>query len=94
MHLRRPRLVSILLDYSAGQPATTDVTLSSGGVVIVTRSNSATDAWIYPRSPASDGTGTAITASYVPFVLTGDALVSVAQANGSESVTVTLVLEV
>lgn len=91
------RVVAVHLNYSAGQAATTDVTLTAGtpAQTVLVVSNNATDGWYYPHTPAhlaSDGSvvsgGTVLG---VP--VEGYINVSAAQADNGETVTVTLMLE-
>lgn len=58
------RLVGVHLDFVADTPATTDTTISTADdptVTFLTITDSATDAWYYPRSQVHGVTGTALT---------------------------------
>ena len=79
-------LVAIYLDYHASAPATTDVTVKSVGdpatVTLLTRSNSATDAWMYPKVQDHDNVAAAITGSYSdPVIHAGALSIELAQAD-------------
>ena len=88
-------LLAVHLDYHASAPATTDVTLSSPGQpasqTILTRSNSATDGWFYPRRQKDDNAAAAITGDYDKFVVHGNLLLEIAQADAlTDCVTATV----
>lgn len=78
-------LLAVYLDYHASAPATTDVTITASGnplaVTLLTRSNSATDAWLYPKVQDHDNTGAAITGSYSHPVIHNNLSISIAQAD-------------
>ena len=86
----RGKIKAIYLDYHASCPATADVTVTSEAdstgvppdVTVLTRSNSATDAWMYPKVQKHDNAGAAITGDYDDPVVHGGVLsVAVAQAD-------------
>lgn len=92
-------LLALHLDYDGDAPATTDVTVSSPGnpaaQTVLTRSNSATDGWFYPRRQKDDNAAAAITGDYAEFVLHGNVLVEVAESDPlTDAVTVTLYVRV
>ena len=78
-------LLKVYLDYNASAPGTTDVTLTAAGdpasEVVLTRSNSATDGYFYPRRQKDDNAAAAITGDYDKFIIHGHLLIEVAQAD-------------
>lgn len=95
------RIEAIYLDYSAGQAATSDVTIATAHApvrTIHTETNSATDVWRQPRIPVHDTAETALTYDGTnPIVeripVADDISVSVAQADDGETVTVYVLYE-
>lgn len=94
------KLLAVFLDYSATQAATTDVTIASAGPAhtLLVVSDSATDGWYYPRHQVHDAAGAGVTYDgtnevYDTIPVVGYITASAAQADDSESVTVTLVIE-
>lgn len=93
-------LVAVHLDYHASAPATSDVVITSEGVpadvTLLTRSNSATDAWLYPTVNVHDNAGAAVAgAQAAPVVHNGALSVSVAQCDAlTSAVTVTAYVRV
>ena len=93
-------LLAIYLNYHASAPATTDVTAKSVGdpatVTLLTRSNSATDAWLYPTVNVHDNVGVAVTGAQAPPVIHAGALsIDVAQCDAlTDCVTVTAYVRV
>lgn len=90
------RIVSVYLDYSAAAPATTDVTISesssSPALPVLAVANNATDSWYHPVHQADNSlTGADLTNAAVPVFAADHLLVSVAQANNNDTVTVTVV---
>lgn len=51
------RLTAVEVDYAAGQPATTDLTVTVGGRTVLTLANQATDRVVNPRVPVQDAAG-------------------------------------
>jgi len=79
-------LLAVYIDYHASAPNTTDVTITFPGnpatQTALTRSNSATDGWLYPRSAIVDNAGAAITNGHAPYVIQGSVIdVAVAGSN-------------
>ena len=79
-------LVAVYLDFHASAPATTDTTITAPGgdpadVTVLTVSNSATDAWKYPKVQDHDNTGAAITGAYSDPVIPQNLLVALAQCD-------------
>mgnify|MGYP001558893609 CR=1 FL=1 len=97
------KVKAIYLDYHASAPATTDVTVKAeadstgipGDLTLLTRSNSATDGWFYPKVQKHDNAGAAITGDYDDPVVHGGILsVTVAQADAlTDCVTAYIYLE-
>lgn len=91
------RVVAVHIDYSAGQPGTTDVTVTTGAPqdTVLSLANNATDGWRYPHTAAhlaSDGS--AISGGVVAGVpVVGYVNVAVAGADNGETVTVTLMVD-
>ena len=81
--------------FHADAPASTDTTLSSPGdpvsVTLLTITNSATDAWVYPSIQLDDNTASAITGAYIPALIHGNLLVELA---GCDALTDALTLTV
>ena len=74
-------LLDVFLDYDAGAPATTDVTISDavfGNLVV--KSNNNTDTWLAPRKQSCDAAA-ADTGAYELIPVKGVLTVSVAQAD-------------
>ena len=90
------RIVAVHLDYSAGQAATTDVTITatSPDATVLVRSNSATDGWFYPHTPANLASDASAISGGVVMGVPVDGYVSVAidDADDGETVTVTLMV--
>ena len=78
-------LVAVHLNFHASAPATTDTTVKSPGnpasVTLLTVSNSATDAWYYPKVQKHDNTGAAITGDYADPVVHGNLSIDLAQCD-------------
>lgn len=90
------RIIAIHLDYSAGAPATTDVTITesanSPALPVLAVANNATDGWYHPVHQADNSlTGADLTNAAVPVFAADHLLVSVAQANDTNTVTVTVI---
>lgn len=85
-------ILSIFLNHHASAAATTDTTIAyttvGGNILAVTDSN--TDATYYPRAGAVDNTGSAITNSFVPYVLDGTQTITVSSAQ-NDALTAALV---
>lgn len=93
-------VLALYINYSAAQAATSDVTIASGSpsMPILTRSNSATDGWFFPRAATCDITATASTFDGTRPVndkipVHDYVTVSVAQADDTETVDVRIVYE-
>lgn len=90
------RVVAVHLDYSAGQPATTDVTITamSPAVTVLAKANSVTDGWYYPHTAAHlAADGSVISGGAVVGVpVDGYISVAVAGADNGETVGVTLMV--
>ena len=83
----------VYYDYHASAPNTTDITGTMSGAMpggtVFTRSNSATDALVYPRAAAIDTAASAITNSGERIALTGTLTVTLAQCDAlTDAVTV------
>jgi hypothetical protein len=94
------KVIGIHIDYGAGQASTTDVVVStvSPAVTILTVTDSATDAWYYPRVQVHGSTGSVLTydgtrAVSNPIAINDRVTVSVTGANDEKTVQVTLVVE-
>ena len=93
-------LVAVHLDYHADAPATSDVTIKATGnpetVTLLTRSNSATDAWLYPTVNVHNNVGAAVTGAQAPpLIHAGVLTVDVAQADAlTDCVTITVYVKV
>lgn len=87
--------MGVELDYAAGQPVTTDVTVTNQGRTVFSRANSGTDGFFRPRTPVQDVNGVDVPGVLEPALLTsGTVEVAVAQANAADpAVTVKLILE-
>ena len=96
-------ILAVYVDYQGSPPAgTTDFTLSDeddpASTAIVSRTNTATDAMLYPRAAATDNTGTAVTYDgtneiYVPFPVHGRLEATIAGANAADYCDVTVWVE-
>jgi hypothetical protein len=79
------RIVAIYLDYT-NQPNTTDVTIATSAApikTILTRSNSGTDGWFYPRVLLQDTSAADLTTVYDTIPVDGNITVSVAQGDSA-----------
>jgi hypothetical protein len=78
-------LVAVYLDYHASAPATTDVTITSPGnpasLTILTRSNSATDGWFYPKVQDHDNVAAAVVGSYSDPPIHANIQISIAECD-------------
>jgi hypothetical protein len=78
-------LVAVYLDYHNSAPATTDVTITSPGnpasLTILTRSNSATDGWFYPKVQDHDNVAAAVVGSYSDPPIHGNIQIDLAQSD-------------
>jgi hypothetical protein len=79
------RVLAIHLDYTS-QPATTDVTIATNGtnapaLTMLTRTNSGTDGWFYPRVLLDDTAGADLTAVYDAIPVDDHLAVTVAQGD-------------
>jgi len=76
---------AIKIDWSASAPATSDITIvevGGFGRTLYTKSNSATDATIYPYHHGDDNTGATITGVYARYYVPGvPLLISIAQCD-------------
>lgn len=93
------RLLAVHLDFSASMASTADTTIkrvSDGAMpeqTLLTITDSATDAWYFPRVQANGSTGSALTGIYDTYPLTGYVSVAIAQGTSGQSLTVTLIYE-
>ena len=88
-------LLAVYMNFHADAPASTDTTLSSPGdpvsVTLLTVTNYATDAWIYPTHQLDDASASAITGAYIPAIIHGNLLTELA---GSDALTDALVMTI
>tara|TARA_R110000744_G_scaffold49799_1_gene108027 strand:+ start:170 stop:541 length:372 start_codon:yes stop_codon:yes gene_type:complete len=88
-------LLAVYMNFHASAPASTDTTLSSPGdpvsVTLLTVTNSATDAWLYPTHQLDDASASAITGAYIPAIIHGNLLTELA---GSDALTDALVMTI
>ena len=92
-------LLAAYFNFHASAPASTDTTLSSPGdpvaVTLLTITNSATDAWVYPSIQMDDNTASAVTGAYVPALIHGNLLVELAGCDAlTEALTLTIFVRV
>lgn len=95
------RLLAVHLDYSAGQPGTTDVTIKEKETpqqTMLNIANNNTDGWYYPRVVVHDVAGADVTYDgtneiYELFPFAGVLEISVAEADDAETVEVTIIWE-
>lgn len=87
------RLLAVYIDYTS-QPVTADVTITSTvpTQTLLTRSNSGTDGWFYPRALLQDTAAANLTAVYDAMPICGYVNVAVAQGDAG-SVDVILMVE-
>jgi hypothetical protein len=84
-HVAGGRLVAIDVDLANGQPATTDLTITSRGRTVFSAANLASDKVYQPRVPAQDGAGADIAGrADVPPFIHGTYEVALAQANAAD----------
>ena len=96
------KVMGIYIDYGAGQATTTDVVIATASapvVTILTVTNSATDAWYYPRTQVHGSAGSGLTYDGTrvviePMAINDRVSVSVTGANDTKTVQVSLVVEV
>lgn len=95
------KILSINIDYSAGQAVGTIVTITTVKApvrTILTRTASATDGWFSPRMPLHDAAAAAVLYAatfpiYEPFPVADIIKVAVTAADSAETVDVTIVYE-
>ena len=91
----RGRLVAVYLDYHASAPGTTDVTFTATGDpasrLLLTVTNSNTDAWVFPGDQMDSESAAAVTGAYQSSLLHGFGL-TIALA-GSDPLTGALVAD-
>ena len=87
----RGHIYAVNIDYQAGLTTTTDITLAltSPALTIMTKSNSATDAWFYPAVQQTDSAA-AGTSTYDRVPVSGQVTVSAAQTNSNTVASVTI----
>ncbi|MDP2950170.1 MAG: hypothetical protein Q8P22_11600 [Chloroflexota bacterium] len=98
------KIKAVYIDYNASAPATTDVTIKSEAdstgvppdVTVLTRSDSKTDGWFYPKVQVHDNAAAAVTGAYDDPVVHGGVIsVTVAQADAlADCVVVYIFVEV
>ncbi len=84
------KLLAVRIDYSAGQPNTTDVTLTNNGYTIMSKASSLTDSQHFPRVNIAGDDGAVVAGLYDYFYVSGQIGVTIAQADDAETVTVTV----
>ena len=92
-------LLAAYFNFHASAPASTDTTLLSPGdpvsVTLLTITNSATDAWVYPSIQMDDNTASAVTGAYVPALIHGNLLVELAGCDAlTDALTLTIFVRV
>ena len=95
------RVLAIHINHSSGGAATSDVTIAtveSPTTTILTITDSATDAWYYPRAQVHGVTGTALTMDGTRLLVESLAVsdyikATVAQGDSAETVDVTILYE-
>lgn len=91
----RGNILAIHLDYSAGQAATTDVTIATTTApvrTVLVRTSSATDGWFYPRVQVQDTAAANIAGEYTPIPVDDSLTVTIAEADNAETVIVTVLV--
>ena len=94
------RLVAMYLDFHASAPATTDTTVKATGDpatrTLLTVTNSATDAWLFPGDQVDDETAAAVTGAYREQLIHGGTLqIELAGCNAlTDALTATCYIEV
>jgi len=89
------RIRAVYIDYTT-QPATCDVTVATKGSshpvqTILTRTNSGTDGWFYPRALMGDTAGANLTAIYDALPVDDQLTVTVAQGDAGSVLVYVLV---
>jgi len=89
---------AVYVNYDPSAPVTTDITIveanQSPAMPILSVANAVTDAWIFPMQQAKDAaSGTAISGMGIEVVAADHLLVTIAQADNSQTYTVTIVWE-
>lgn len=94
------RLLAVHVDFSASGAATTDTTITAltPDKALLTITDSATDAWYYPRHQVHTEAGAGVTYDgtnevYEAVPVHGRVKVAMAQANNAQTVTATLYVE-
>lgn len=90
---------AVHIDYSAGQPATTDVvltTVESPVQTILTVADNKNDGWYYPRVPVQDAAGATVTYDgtneiYEPIDVCDHVKATVSQGDDTETVDITII---
>lgn len=96
------KILAIGLLYLDSPPgATTDVVISEPVQAenhpvqtFLTRTDTATDGWFYPRRVYDDNVGAAITGEETEFVVSHEINVKINQANANDEVVATIVVEI
>lgn len=93
-------LYAIYVDWSASAPVTSDITITVASddnhpsVTLYAKTNSVTDAWVYPVVQSTDTAGTAVTGEYQRILIDGRVSVAIAQSDAlATAATVYLYLE-
>jgi len=91
------KLLAIHLNHSTGA-VTSDVTVATTQAptqTLTSKANSVTDGWFYPVVQSTGAVdGAAVSGAYAPLYLDDYVTVSVAQANGAQTLDVTLLVDV
>lgn len=95
------RVLAVHIDYSAGQEATTDVTIATvetPTVTVFAKADSDTDTWYYPRTKIQDDAGADVTYDgtnevYEAVAVADYLKATIAQADNGETVNITIVYE-
>jgi hypothetical protein len=80
-------LYAIYVDWHTSAPVTSDITVTvesdddHPAITLYSKSDSATDAWVYPVVQCTDTGGTAVTGEYQHILVSGRIKVAVAQSN-------------
>lgn len=83
-------IVGVHLDYSTGNPSTTDVTIGTTGTNsqgIVNKDNNSADSWFYPRTPVVNTGASTITNSFDNIYVNDSMVLTVSGTNSDQTVT-------
>lgn len=97
-HVVSGRILAVYVEYAASTAATTDVTIATLGkaapaMTILTRTDTATSGWFYPRVLLDDTSGADLTAVYDALPVDDHLKVTIAQSTSGKTIRVYVLYE-